>query len=260
MASKSFALALCLLAAAASAKAEVLLTGTSTGFTGSGVFVGSQSILSVDDSGDPFVWGASLAWAQQFTLTESVAASRLWLRVNDNTVQGNVTPSTFDLLLTNSIGTGAGPANVLFSGGGQFGPGSHEVNLDLNSLPLTAGTYYLVMNSPTRVPLPQLDGSDCGGLPNPGESRQCYGTGGWGTDTNYVTTYGTPGQLFVSVRDVNEVSGIDEFDLSSGGNGSAQFQLFGDVASPAPVPEPGTVTLFATGLGIAFASARLRRR
>jgi len=218
-------------------------------------YVGNQANLNNDATNGVFDSYGNVGWAQAFTLTQAVTATDLNVWVS----YGNV-PSTFNAQITDSLGAGTVPSDVLFSGAGTFGASPSWVDVSLGSLGLDAGTYYLVLTSDTPVPVPALDGSDCNGVPAVGSQQNCYLTGQWGSGGADISAFGSLGDEYVTVAGFAPNSAgpaLTDFSLGAGLPGNADFQLVGDQASA--TPEPGTFLLLAGGAAALFAKRKLAR-
>jgi hypothetical protein len=242
------------------ALAEPLLVGTDN--DGDGAFlVGNQASLNYG-AGDVTQGYANLGWAQSFTLIEPIFASdvRVWTQYDN-------VPATYELQITNRIGTGTTSANVLFDTTASYSDSYSWMDFSLGNMALGPGTYYLVMTSGTPVPEPALDGSDCReGLPDANQSHtSCSFTGNWGSNgTNLSNTIvGDVGDLFIAIGGFDADSPgrlLTDFDPNGDPNGGTViFQLNGALAATA-APEPGTMILLAgAGLLTAFTRRRLIR-
>lgn len=222
-------------------QASQILVGTDNSGNGD-LFVGNQSSLA--NSGGVITSShANLGVAQAFTLTDEAIASDISVWVKYDNV-----PSTFDLQLTDSLGPGTTGSNVLFSGEGTYGAAAGWVDLEIGSLDLTPGTYYVVMTSDTPVPTPSLDGSDCGGTPAPGGFKLCYLAGEWGSNGTSQGVDGSLDSSYDAFAPGPDSPALTAFNLSNPNSfGEVEFQLNGDLASS---PEPETMGLVGLGMAI----------
>ena len=223
-----------LLVSATIAQAGPILVGVDN--TGGGtVDVGSEASNTIL---------SNVAWAQEFTLTSAAIASDVSVWVNYVSV-----PGTFTLQLTDSIGPGTTNSDSLFTKTGTYGATPSWVDIEIGSLFLPAGTYYLVMTSDTPVSA------------GPGCTNACA-TGEWGAngvpdgvDGSVGSSYETSDYSF-SGMDPGAPS-LTDFNLSNTLPDIEDFQLNDDPAAP----EPSTFQLLAiSGLLILAGTATSRHR
>jgi hypothetical protein len=214
-----------LLVSATVAQAGPILVGVDN--TGAGtVYVGNQLLTTLV---------SNIARAQAFTLTSAATASDVSVWVN----YGNV-PSTFTLQLTDSIGPGTTGSDVLFSQTGTYGATASWVDIELGSLALSSGTYYLVMTSDTPV----SEGPGC-------SANDCY-TGEWGANGTPDGVDGSIGSSYYTSDIGPGAPTLTDFSSSNTSPVIEEFQLNEDPAAP----EPSTFQLLAISALCAFSFRR----
>jgi hypothetical protein len=212
--------------------AAIILVGVSS--AQAGFVVGTNGDTNANGGygvGFSFAQDVNLIIGQEFTLNSGVVADSITVYLNGTGV------GQFQLQLMGLIGPTATAANVFFSDVGTFPntpSGGHlGVTFSGLGLPLSAGTYYLVVSSAA----------------GPGT--------GWGTGADIVpSALGTIGSSFVGIAFGGAVANYTDFDPGSPNSSYTNFHI-NDIRG---VPEPSSIALMLSGSVSLFVLRAMKRK